>query len=119
MPPKTPAELVAEAMAQVPTCTPAEAAKRLASDAGIVLVDIREPAEHEQGRIERAALVPRGVLEFQIEKVAPDRSQSVLLHCRSGGRAALAVQSLAQLGYSDVTAVVGAFEELHQAVEKS
>jgi rhodanese-related sulfurtransferase len=119
MPHKTAAELVAEAMASVPTCTPAEAAERLVADPTLVLIDLREPTEYAQGRIERATLVPRGVLEFQITNVVPDHRQPVLLHCRSGGRAALAVKSLTQLGYTNVTAVVGAFEDLHEALEES
>jgi len=114
---KTAAELVAEAKASAPTCTPAEAAKRLAADPTLVLVDLREPPEQAQSRIARAALVPRGVLEFQIEKLAPDRHQPILLHCASGGRAALAVRSLAALGYDNATAVIGPFEELKRAVE--
>ncbi len=119
MPPaKTAAELVAEAKASVPTCTPEEAAKRLAADPNLVLIDIREPAEHEKGRIERAAPVPRGVLEFQIEQLAPDRGQPVLLHCASGGRAALAVKALAELGYTNATAVVGAFADLEAATKR-
>ena len=101
----------------MPTCSPAEAAKRLAADPELVLVDLREPPEHAQARIVRAALVPRGLLEFQIEKLAPDRGQPILLHCASGGRAAHAVKSLAELGYDDVTAVIGPFEELKKAVE--
>jgi rhodanese-related sulfurtransferase len=116
--PKTAAELVAEAKASVPTCSPSEAAERLVADPDLVLIDIREPAEHAQGKIERAAAVPRGVLEFQIEKLAPERAQAVLLHCASGGRAALAVNSLAVLGYTNVTAVVGAFAELKESTEK-
>jgi rhodanese-related sulfurtransferase len=118
MPPaKTAIELVTEAKASVPTCTPAEAAQRLAADPSLVLVDLREPVEHAQGHLARAALVPRGVLEFQIEKLAPNREQPVLLHCASGGRAALAVKSLAELGYENVTAVIGAFEVLRREVE--
>ena len=114
---KTAAELVAEAKASVPTCTPAEAAKRLAADPKLVLVDIREAAEQAQSKIARAATAPRGVLEFQIEKIAPDRRQPILLHCASGGRAALAVKSLGELGYENATAVIGSFEELRKAVE--
>jgi rhodanese-related sulfurtransferase len=114
---KTAAELVAEAKASVPTVTPAEAAKRLAADPRLVLVDVRESAEQAQSKIACAASAPRGVLEFQIEKVAPDRSQPILVHCASGGRAALAVKSLTELGYENVTAVVGPFDELKRAVE--
>ena len=118
MPPvKTAAELVAEVKASVPSCTPAEGARRLAADPAIVLVDVREPPEHAQGTLARAAPVPRGVLEFQIEKLAPDRRQPILLHCASGGRAALAAKSLAELGYENVTVVLGPFEELKRAVE--
>jgi rhodanese-related sulfurtransferase len=114
---KTAGELVAEAKAGVPTVTPAEAAKRLAADPKLVLVDIRESAEQAQSKLARAAGAPRGVLEFQIEKIAPDRRQPILLHCASGGRAALAVKSLAEMGYENVTAVVGPYEELKRAVE--
>ena len=117
MPQKTAVELVTEAKASVPTCTPEEAAKRLAADPKLVLIDLREPAEHAQGQIARAAAVPRGVLEFQIEKLAPDRTQPVLLHCASGGRAALAVKSLAELGYENATAVIGAFADLKKLVD--
>jgi rhodanese-related sulfurtransferase len=118
MPPvKTAAELVAEAKASVLTCTPDEAAKRLAADPKLVLVDIREAAEQAQSKLARAATAPRGVLEFQIEKIAPDRRQPILLHCASGGRAALGAKGLAALGYENVTAVVGPFEELKKAVE--
>jgi len=116
MPVKTAAELVAEAKARATTCTPAEAAARLAEDPELLLVDLREPPEHAQAKIGRAALVPRGVLEFQIEKLAPDRRQPILLHCGSGGRAALAARSLAELGYENVTIVLGPFEELKRAV---
>lgn len=119
MPPaKTPAELVAHAKASVPTCSPAEAAQRLAADPKLVLVDLREAQEHVQGTIARAVPVTRGVLEFQIERLAPDRKQPILLHCASGGRAALAVRSLHELGYENVTAVIGPFAELQQAIER-
>ena len=114
---KTAGELVAEAKASVPTVTPAEAAKRLAAEPKLVLVDIRESAEQAQSKLARAAGAPRGVLEFQIEKIAPDRRQPILLHCASGGRAALAVKTLAEMGYENVTAVMGPYEELKQAVE--
>jgi rhodanese-related sulfurtransferase len=115
--PKTAAELVAEVKASVATCTPAEAAQRLAADPNLVLVDVREPPEQAESRIARAALVPRGVLEYRIEKLAPDRGQPILLHCGGGGRAALAARSLAELGYENATAVIGPFEELKKAVE--
>lgn len=118
MPPvKTASELVAEAKASAPSCGAAEAARRLAADPTLVLVDLREPPEHAQGHLARATLVPRGLLEFQIEKLAPDRRQPLLLHCGSGGRAALAVRSLAELGYENVTAVLAPYEELRRAVE--
>jgi rhodanese-related sulfurtransferase len=117
MPPaKSPAQLIAEAKASVPCCTTAEAARRLAADPKLVLVDLREAQEHVTGTIPRAHPVTRGVLEFQIEKIAPDRTQPILLHCASGGRAALAVKMLHELGYENVTAVIGPFAELKQAV---
>jgi hypothetical protein len=42
----------------------------------------------------------------------------VLHHCASVARAVLAAQSLAELGDTNVPAVVGAFSELEESTEK-
>jgi molybdopterin/thiamine biosynthesis adenylyltransferase len=86
--------------------SPAEAAKEI-EGGGVVLVDTREPHEYEEAHIDGGRLVPPGILRDEIASVVPDRSQRVLLYCRSGNRSGKAAEQMAQLGYEDVANVGG------------
>ena len=57
---------------------------RLDSDDSVVLVDVRERDEYEQGFIGGASWVPRGFLEMKIEDIAPTRDQEVIVYCAGG-----------------------------------
>lgn len=81
----------------------------VAENSGVVLIDVREPAEFATGHLPGAINIPRGVLEFQVEShpalAGPPRP--VVLYCRSGGRAALAALSLSMLGFDEVRSLSG------------
>jgi adenylyltransferase/sulfurtransferase len=62
-----------------------------------VLIDVREPAEHEASRIDGAILIPLRQLPKRLEEVP--KGQPVVVHCRSGGRSAIAVAMLKLRGY--------------------
>jgi rhodanese-related sulfurtransferase len=116
----TAADLVADAKAQVENLTPAEVADELAN--GAVVVDLREPAElASDGMIQGAIHAPRGMLEFWADPASPyhrpelDPGRRTVLYCASGGRSALAAQSLAQLGYGDVAHLDGGITAWAQA----
>ena len=93
--------------------------------AGDVLIDVREPAEYASGHMPGAINLPRGVLEFQIHAhpamgcttsdalAASDRP--LVLYCLSGGRAALAADSLQQLGFSQVSSLAGGITAWREA----
>jgi sulfur-carrier protein adenylyltransferase/sulfurtransferase len=86
--------------------SPAEAASEIDAG-GVALVDTREPHEYEEAHIEGGRLVPPGLLREEIASVVPDRSQRVLLYCRSGNRSAKAAAELTEMGYEDVAHVEG------------
>jgi len=108
------AEWVQRAKAEVDTCSPEAAARRIAEEPDLLVLDVREPEEHARAALSRATLVPRGVLEMKIGPLAEDADRPILVHCAAGGRAALAARTLREMGYRRVQAVDGPFEELRQ-----
>jgi rhodanese-related sulfurtransferase len=103
--------LVAEAKQDIREIDVESAACRL-EDGETVVLDVREPTEFEAGCLGDAINIPRGVLEFRIGTVPSlaDPGVPILVYCRSGGRAALAAQTLQRMGYSNVVSLAGGFE---------
>src|SRR5579871_4700893 len=77
----------------------------------LVVLDVREPDEYEQGAIPGAVHIPRGHLESQVETKLPDKSAPVLIYCAGGTRSAFAADTLTQLGYQDVVSMAGGFNK--------
>ncbi|MBL4741902.1 MAG: sulfurtransferase [Idiomarina sp.] len=84
---------------------------------GARVIDVREPAEYTQGHIREAVNMPRGVLEMQLNQ-HPDvagyddalqriADKPLYLICRTGGRSALAAESLERMGFDKVYSVTG------------
>jgi len=103
-------ELISAAKA-AGNCLTAEAAAARAHNSNVLLLDIREPAEHEASAIPVAVHVPRGVLEFKITDICEDKSKEILVQCGGGGRASLASESLKSMGYDNVHIVEAKFED--------
>ena len=108
MPVKSYHDLVAEAKTRVKEVSPSETARLLRERDDVALVDIREPNETNLGQIPGAYVIPRGVLEQNIERVA-ERGQPVVLYCASGNRSALAAVTLQEMGFTDVASMSGGF----------
>jgi molybdopterin/thiamine biosynthesis adenylyltransferase/rhodanese-related sulfurtransferase len=109
-------EIMRRARRQVPEWTPAQVREALAHQKGsdsnaqdIVLVDVREKHEWNEGYIPGAIHVPRGFLELQIEEAVPDKSKTVVLYCAGGVRSLIAGSTLQQMGYKDVVSMSGGF----------
>lgn len=90
-----------------------------------VLIDVREPGEYAAGYLPGAVNLPRGVLEFAIEahpalacEASPtlaDRSRHLVVYCLTGGRAALATDSLQRLGFTRIECLSGGFKAWKEA----
>src|SRR5260370_41369412 len=107
-------EIMRRARQQVPEWTPAQANEALSRPGKekqdeIVLVDVREKNEWDEGYIPGALHVPRGFLELRIEEGVPDKSKKVLLYCAGGTRSMYAGLTLKQMGYEDVVSMSGGF----------
>lgn len=116
--------LLAEANSVVPKLSAAEAAEKIRSG-DVLVVDVRNPTEVQQsGRIKGAINVSRGMLAFwadpenQYHNPAFQKNKTILLHCASGGRSALADKTLQEMGYTSVFNI-GGFKDLAEASGES
>ena len=112
---KTAAQLIQEARARVQNLTVDQVAAEL-DGGGVTLVDIREPGEVESGAIPGALQAPRGMLEFYADPSSSyhraefDPAKRIMLYCGTGGRSALAADTLQQMGYANVAHLDGGFK---------
>lgn len=101
-------DLLAKAKSEIVEIDTQQAQSRI--EAGNVLVlDVREPDEYDQGALPNALHIPRGHLEAQIEGRATDRDQTIVVYCAGGVRSAFAARTLQELGYTDVLSMEGGF----------
>src|SRR5258707_8472200 len=107
-------EIMRQARKLVPEWTPdqanaAFAQQRKAEQDEVVLVDVREKNEWDEGYIPRALHIPRGFLELRVEEAIPDKSKKFVLYCSAGTRSMFAGLTLKQMGYEDVVSMSGGF----------
>ncbi|NIR38344.1 MAG: rhodanese-like domain-containing protein [Actinobacteria bacterium] len=69
------------------------------------LIDVREPDEVATGTLPGAINIPLAELPGRIDEL--DRSRTVVLLCRSGGRSAMAAEFLTNQGFDDVVNLAG------------
>jgi len=100
-------DLLAAAKAAITEVDTAVAAQHIA--AGSVVLDVREPDEFEQGALPTVVHIPRGHLEAQIETRIIDKSTPVVVYCAGGVRSAFAVETMQELGYTNVVSMAGGF----------
>ena len=105
--------MVAEAKSKVENLGVDDVAREMEQGDALV-VDVREPGERTQsGAIVGTIEAPRGMLEFWADPSNPyhraefDPNRRIILHCASGGRSALAADTLQQLGYTNVAHLDG------------
>jgi molybdopterin/thiamine biosynthesis adenylyltransferase/rhodanese-related sulfurtransferase len=76
---------------------------------GALLLDVREPDEHDQGAVPGSMHIARGNLEASIEARVPDKSTPIVVMCAGGVRSAFAAKTLGELGYTNVVSMDGGF----------
>lgn len=80
----------------------------------VTILDVRGVAEFEAGHVPGAVNIPHTRVAQYADAVLP-KAQPVLVHCRSGARAAAAVSMLERLGFTAVD-VNDLFSRYHEAV---
>jgi molybdopterin/thiamine biosynthesis adenylyltransferase/rhodanese-related sulfurtransferase len=104
-------ELLARTKAEIQEVDTAGADALISADPSVIVLDVREPDEYEQGALPGAIHIPRGHLESQIENRLADHDAKVVVYCAGGTRSAFAAKTLEELGYSDVVSMAGGFNK--------
>ncbi|MCC6802057.1 MAG: rhodanese-like domain-containing protein [Anaerolineae bacterium] len=75
----------------------------------MVLLDVRQPEEYEAGHLVGSFNVPIRELSQNLD-LLPDKTASIVVICKGGGRAVLAATALELLGYENVKVLKGGFD---------
>ena len=85
--------------------TATELKARIDGGTAPTILDVREPSEHAEARIEGAILIPLGELPRRLDELDPARE--IVVHCKSGARSARAVALLRQKGFDRAVNLTG------------
>ncbi len=72
----------------------------------IVLIDVRQPEEHEEYNI-GGLLIPLSELPARLSELEEIKDQEIVVYCRSGMRSKSAQDFLMQMGYPSITNLTG------------
>lgn len=82
--------------------TAEEAKEIMDTQEGYILLDVRAQEEYDEGHIPGAIVIPHTEVETRAEEELPDKSQLILVYCRSGRRSKIAAETLVELGYTNI-----------------
>lgn len=90
-------------------------------DSELLLLDVREPFEQYQSKIEynNSKLIPVGELDERKDEIKEYKDKEVVCMCRSGGRSEKACKFLEEEGFSDVKNLEGGINEWAREIDDS
>lgn len=91
---------------------------RLDSDHPPFVLDVREPDEYEAANI-GGALIPLGELPDRLDEIRAHQHDEVVVHCRSGGRSAKAVELLRANGFDHAVNLKGGIHAWSDEIDPS
>jgi len=74
---------------------------------GALLIDVRTAEEFTDGHIDKALNIPYENVDALVKAIGNDKTRPVVLYCRSGHRAGIALKELEGLGYTGVFNATG------------
>jgi adenylyltransferase/sulfurtransferase len=108
--PAAPAEAVQEIAAR-------DLKQRLDAAGDVILLDVRNPAEHALGRIPGATLIPLGDLSARLGELPKHRP--IVCYCHTGKRSQRAGSLLQSSGFTDVASLAGGIAAWSTDVDSS
>jgi rhodanese-related sulfurtransferase len=116
-------DFVKAAKARIKEVSPGELQAMMDSTPDLLVLDVRESSEHEQGHLPKALLVPRGILEAaadpgypkHVPELSSARQRPIACYCATGGRSAMAAAVLEMMGFEQVYSLAGGYSGWEQA----
>ncbi|HID35374.1 MAG TPA: rhodanese-like domain-containing protein [Anaerolineae bacterium] len=100
-------------LASLPVDLTVEQVNAIRNHPDVVLIDVREQWEYDEGHIPNIKLVPLGQLPNRLNEIPKDKF--VVMTCRSGNRSNQAAQFLRQQGFDNVHNMQGGILAWQQA----
>ena len=94
-----------------------EAVKMMRDEKDYIILDVRRPDEYAEGHIPGAINVPNEEIGTSEIAALPDKSQRILVYCRSGRRSKEASEKLVALGYTNIVEF-GGIQDYEGEIEK-
>ena len=122
---KTFMQMAAEAMAEVPGVSPANAKHRMEQDRNALLVDVRDDADIPvTGIVPGGVNVSLGMLPVRADQELPeewrdprlqDRSRQIIITCLLGPNGAIGGKLLKEMGFTNVSFIDGGMQAWRDA----
>lgn len=112
---KTPEQMVKEAKASIREVGIGDVVKMVNTKENIILLDVRDKHEFEEGHLPGAINISRGSLEFKVAMIIPDKSARIIVYCGLDLRGPLATRALNDLGYKNAVNMVGGLKAWKEA----
>jgi rhodanese-related sulfurtransferase len=112
---KTPDQMVKEAKAVIKEVGIDEVKKMIDRAENIIILDVREKNEFDDGHIPGAINLPRGMLEFKVAMAIPDKNAKIIVYCAIDLRGPLATKTMNDLGYKNAVNIIGGLKPWKEA----
>ena len=82
-----------------------------------LLLDVREPNEHEVAKIDGSRLIPMTELGARVSELEPYRDRPIVVHCHHGIRSLQVTHALLGHGFVKVQSMAGGIDQWSQLVD--
>ena len=87
-----------------------EIIKESSNDSNLLILDVRTPSEHESAHLNNSININYKDESFRKEISKLDKNKTYIIHCRSGGRSAKALEIMEELNFKEVYDMGGILE---------
>jgi rhodanese-related sulfurtransferase len=111
----TPEQMVQDAKAHIKEVSIVDLKKMIDARENIIILDVRDKQEFDTGRIPGAINISRGMLEFKVAMIIPDKKARIIVYCGLDLRGPLATKAMNDLGYKNAVNLVGGLKAWREA----